>query len=78
MIHSILYKSMLDAPLHNTLYSCSFFCSLQNIISDLTLFMDLFDNLSKLSKSSDESSPSVLDSDYKHSVLGKYMYIHVL
>ena len=45
--------------------------SLQNISSDLTLFMDLFDSLSKLTKSSDENVPPFLDSDYKHSVLGK-------
>ena len=48
-----------------------FLCSLQNVSLDLILFMDLFDNLSKLIKSSDENIPSVLDSDYKHSVLGK-------
>jgi hypothetical protein len=35
------------------------------------LFMDIFDSLSKLTKSSDENVPPVLDSDYKHSVLGK-------
>ena len=54
--------------------------SLQNICSDLTLFMDLFDSLSKLTKSSDENVPPVLDSDYKHSVLGKlaYVYLHLL
>ena len=46
-------------------------CSYQHVITDLTIFMDLFDNLSKLTKSSDENIPSVLDSDYKHSVLGK-------
>jgi hypothetical protein len=33
--------------------------------------MDIFDSLSKLTKSSDENVPPVLDSDYKHSVLGK-------
>ena len=49
----------------------SFLYSLQNVSSDLILFMDLFDNLSKLTKSPDENIHSVLDNDYKHSVLGK-------
>ena len=44
------------------------------------LFMDLFDSLCKLTKSSDENVPPVLDGDYKHSVLGKLacVYLHML
>ena len=40
--------------------------------------MDLFDSLSKLTISSDENVPPVLDGDYKHSVLGKLYSMCVL
>ena len=54
------------------------FFSVKEVSNDLTFFMDLFDNLSKLFKSPDDGLPAVLDSDCQHSVIGKSWHIIVL
>lgn len=50
---------------------------MEKICKDLSSFMDLFDDLSKLFEPPDDVTPTLLDADCKHSVLGECMQLNI-